>query len=81
MTVSEKRAVSSDVGVKFYISTVHIIKNVLTLIAGIHIAPFGKPYMITFMIVAPVDKTATKDNETITRAFNSFHLLGEQSIK
>ena len=81
MTVSEKRALSSDVGIKFYISTVHIKKNVSTLIASTHIVPFGKSYMVTFMIVAPVDKTTTKDNETITRAFRSFHLLGEQPIK
>jgi hypothetical protein len=33
------------------------------------------------MMITPVDRTATKDNETITRVFNSFHVLGEQPIK
>ena len=80
MIVSEKRALPSDIGIKFYISTAHIKDNVTTLIAGTHIAPFGKPYMVTFTMVSPVDKTATRDNATITRVFRSFHILGEKPI-
>jgi hypothetical protein len=51
------------------------------LMAGIHIVPFEKPYMITFTMFTPMDRTATKDNEIITRVFNSFHSLGERPIK
>ena len=81
MLVSEKRVQPSDTGIKFYISTSHIKGNVTMIVAGIHIVPFEKPYMVTFTMIAPVDRTATKDNETITRVFNSFHVLDEKPIK
>ncbi len=81
MIVSEKRVLPSDAGIKFYISTAHIKGNVTTLVAGMHIVPFEKPYVVIFTMVTPVDPTATADNETITRVFNSFHVLGEQPIK
>ena len=77
MIVSEKRVQSSDVGIKFYISTAHIKGNVTMLTAGIHIVPFDKPYMVTFLMISPVERTVTKDHKTITRVFNSFHVLGE----
>jgi hypothetical protein len=51
------------------------------LVAGIHIVPFEKPYMVTFTMITPVDRTATADNEIITRIFNSFHLLGERPTR
>lgn len=81
MIVSENRMMPSDVGIKFYISTAHIKGKVTMLMAGIHIVPFEKPYMVTFTMITPVDRTATKDNETITWVFNSFHVLGERPIK
>jgi hypothetical protein len=81
MIVSEKRMVPSDAGIKFHISTAHIKGKVTMLMAGIHILPFEKPYLVTFTMITPVDRTATKDNETITRVFNSFHVLGERPIK
>lgn len=79
--VSEKRVLPSDTGVQFYISTGNIKGNAVILVAGVHIVPFEKPYMITFMMITPVDRNATKDNETITRVFNSFHILGERPLK
>ena len=81
MIVSEKRMIPSDVGIKFYISTAHAKGKVTMLIAGEHILPFEKPYMVMFTMITPVDRTATKDNESITRVFNSFHMLGERPIK
>jgi hypothetical protein len=81
MVVSEKRMVPSDIGIKFYISTAHVKDNVPIVIAGIHTIPFEKTYMIMFTMITPLDKTATKDNETITRIFRSFHLLGERPSK
>jgi len=80
MIVSEKRVLPSDTGVQFYISTANIKGNAVILVAGVHIVPFEKPYMITFMMITPVDRNATKDNETITRVF-SFHILGERPLK
>ena len=81
MIVSEKRLVPSDAGIKFYISTAHIKGKVTMLMAGIYIVPFEKPYMVTFTMITPVDRTATKNNETIRQVFNSFHVLGERPIK
>jgi hypothetical protein len=81
MIISEKRVLPSDTGIQFYISTAHIKDNVTTLMAGIHVVPFEKPYMVTFTMITPVDPTATKDHEIITRVFNSFHILGERPMK
>ncbi len=81
MIVSEKQMQPSDAGIKFYISTAHIKGNTAILVAGTHILPYEKPYMVTFMMITPVNRTATKDNETITRVFNSFHVLGERPIR
>lgn len=78
MAVSEKRALPSDTGIKFYISTSHIKGNVTMRVASIHIVPFEKPYMVMFTMISPVDQTATQDNETITGVFNSFHVLGDR---
>lgn len=79
--VSEKRAIPSDSGIKFYISTAQIKGSMTMIMAGIHILPFDKPYMIAFLMVTPMDRTATKDNDTITQILNSFHVLGERPIK
>lgn len=81
MSVSEKQALPSAVGIKFSIATAHRTNNVTTRIAGTHIVPFGKPYIVSFIVVTPVDTTATKDTETMTRVFSSFHLLAERGMK
>jgi len=61
MIVSEKRKVPSEAGISFYISTAHIKGNVTMGVAGIHIVPFEKPDLVSFlMIIIPVDPTATK---------------------
>lgn len=80
MLVSERRVLQSSAGVKFYISTGHTKGNVTMLMAGIHIIPFEKPYVVSFMMTTPVDQTATGDNEALTRVFNSFRVLGEMPI-
>ena len=80
MIVSEKRVVPSDGGIKFYISTAHMKGKLLWLVAGIHILPYEKPYLVTFIMVTPVDKTANKDNEIITKVFNSFYVRGEKIL-
>ncbi len=81
MIVVEREVRPSDVGIKFYISTAHIKGSVTMLVAGTHVLPFEKPYMVTFLMITPVDRTATADNEVITRVFNSFHILGERPIR
>lgn len=81
MIISEKRTLPSNVGVKFYISTAHRTSAGMMTVAGVHILPFGKTHMIAFMMVAPLERAATKDNETIANVFNSFHVLGEKPSK
>lgn len=81
MVVSEKRSLPSEAGAKFYISTALTKGNVTMRSAGTHIVPFEKSYMITFLMISPVDQSASEDNETITKVFNSFHVLDEKPIK
>jgi len=77
--VSERRELASDVGIKFYIATANVItgKGVLG-VAGQHIMPFEKDYVVTFLMITPVDPKATEENETLTNVFNSFHVAGER---
>jgi len=82
MIVSERRALPSNIGVKFYISTAHRTSaGPMMLVAGIHILPFERTHLISFAMVTPLDRAATKDNETIEHVFNSFHVLGEKPSK
>jgi len=81
MIVSKKRVLPSDAGIGFYIQTAHIHGNVTILITGIHLVPFERPDMVSLIMTSPLDRTATRDNETITRIFNSFHLLDESAMK
>lgn len=77
MIVSEKRPLASDVGIKFYIATGSVVENGMVGVAGIHVIPFEKDYMVTFLMIHPVNPKATAENETMTQVFNSFHLIGE----
>jgi len=40
--------------------------------------PFEKDYVVSFLMITPVDPKATEENETITNVFNSFHVAGER---
>jgi PsbP len=78
MTVGERRDLTNDVGIKFYISTLHTRKTGNPIIvAGIHSYPFSKDYSINFVMTAFWDSTANKENEILKTVFNSFHLLHE----
>jgi len=77
--VTERRALPSEVGLKFYIAAGNVVAGKAFIgTAGIHIIPFGKDYMVTFLMTTAVDPKATEENETITNVFNSFHLAGER---
>jgi hypothetical protein len=82
MIVSEKRALPSDVGIKFYISTAHFLDKAVMSVSSIHVMPFGKDYMVNFVMISPVDPKATAENETedetMKKVFNSFHVVGER---
>jgi hypothetical protein len=82
MTVGERRDLTNQIGIKFYISTLHTRKNGNPIIvAGIHSYPFSKDYSINFVMTAFWDNTAKKQNEMLTTVFNSFHLLHEPRNK
>jgi hypothetical protein len=78
MKVGERRDLSNEVGVKFYIATFHTMKaGKPIIVAGIHAFPFDKDYSINFTLTAFWNPPATQENETLTEVFNSFRLMEE----
>lgn len=77
MKVGTVTDLSSETGIKYYISTLHTMKSGRPIIvAGIHEIPFSRDYRIDFIMTTFWDKTADKQNETLKTVFNSFHLVG-----
>lgn len=82
MKVGDRRDLSNDTGVKFYISTLHSMeKGNAIIVAGIHVIPFSGPHMINFVMTTLWDPAAEKNNETLMAVFNSFRLIGEKNAK
>ena len=80
MKVGALTDLSTDFGIKYYISTLHAMKTGRPIIvAGIHEIPFSKNYRIDFIMTAFWDKAAEKQNEMLKAVFNSFHLIGEET--
>lgn len=78
MKVGERRDLSNEFGIKFYIATLNEMKNAKPIIvAGIHAFPFDKDYSVNFTMTAFYDPTAAQENERLTEIFNSFRLIGE----
>ena len=78
MKVGERRDLSNEFGIKFYISTLNEMKNGKSIIvAGIHAFPFNKDYSVNFTMTTFYDPAAAQDNERLTEIFNSFRLIGE----
>ena len=78
MKVGERRDLSNEFGVKFYIATLNEMKNGKPIIvAGIHAFPFNKDYSINFTMTTFYDPAATQENQRLTDVFNSFRLIGE----
>lgn len=84
MIVKEKRTFSSDLAIKFLVSSVHFVKTdkgeVPMFMAGLHYVPFGKPHLITCMITSTIDPKATSGSEVFERIFSTFHLSDEKSL-
>lgn len=79
MTVGERRDLSNDRAIKFYVATLHHLEGgKAVIVAGIHSFPFGKNYSINFLMTAFYDPKATKDQVLLREIFNSFRLLGEE---
>jgi hypothetical protein len=78
MKVGERRDISNEFGVKFYIATLNEMKNGKSIIvAGIHAFPFNKDYSVNFTMTTFYDPAATQENQRLTEVFNSFRLIGE----
>jgi len=78
MKVGERRDLSNEFGIKFYIATLNEMKNGKPIIvAGIHAFPFNKDYSINFTMTTFYDQAATQENQRLTDVFNSFRLIGE----
>jgi hypothetical protein len=78
MKVGERRDLSNQFGIKFYIATLNEMKNGKPIIvAGIHAFPFNKDYSINFTMTTFYDPAATQENQRLTDVFNSFRLIGE----
>jgi hypothetical protein len=78
MKVGERRDLSNEFGIKFYIATLNEIKNGKPIIvAGIHAFPFNKDYSVNFTMTTFYDPAATQEHQRLTEVFNSFRLIGE----
>ncbi len=78
MKVGTVTDLSSEAGIKYYISTLHTMKSGRPIIvAGIHVIPFSKNYRIDFIMTTFWDKAAEKQNDTLKTVFNSFHIVGD----
>jgi hypothetical protein len=78
MNVGDRRDLSNEWAVKFYISTLHTLANKRSIIvAGIHAFPFSEDYGINFLMSAFTDKTAKAEIGALTSVFNSFRLSTE----
>lgn len=81
MVVGDKYHIPSNEAIKFFINTLHFVKTenseFPTIISAIHCFPFDKDYTIRFMIIFAADPKDKAENEALTNAINSFHLVGE----
>ncbi|MET0501764.1 MAG: hypothetical protein ABW172_09620 [Candidatus Binatia bacterium] len=78
MKVGEQSDLSNDFGIKFYLATLHTMKQGKPIIvAGIHCFPFDKDYSVNFTMTTFWDPAATEENDTLAQVLNSFRLVGE----
>ena len=78
MKVGEQSDLSNDIAIKFYLATLHTMKQGNPIIvAGIHCFPFGKDYSINFTMTTFWEPAAVQENETLVQILNSFRLIGE----
>jgi hypothetical protein len=79
MQIGERRDLSTDSAIKFYISTRHkIAGDRSVIVAGIHVVPFSKDYVINFLMTAFLENTPKTEMDALLFVFNSFHMTGEE---
>jgi hypothetical protein len=82
MVVQKKEYRPSEVGIRIYISTLLKLNGGRAVaLSGSSVIPFGKRYMVSFIMVAPLTQNVHKEAPTLTRVFNSFHMLGEHPFR
>ena len=78
MKVGTVTDLSTEQGIKYYISTLHMMKRGRPIIvAGIHDIPFSQNHRIDFIMTTFWNKAAEKQNDTLKTVFNSFHMVGD----
>lgn len=81
MMVADRSVLPSEVGIMFYINTVHFVGDkVLVIVTGIHAIPFDENHLISFVMTGPVNPSAKRENEACQKVFQSFHLSGEKPV-
>jgi hypothetical protein len=64
LVVDETRRRASDAGIGFSIHTTHTTPEGATTVEGMHVFPFGEPYVITLLVVARGAAAAPTEAET-----------------
>ncbi len=78
MKVGTVTDLSTEQGIKYYISTLNMMKSGRPIIvAGIHEIPFSQNHRIDFIMTTFWDKAAEKQNDALKAVFNSFHTVGD----
>lgn len=78
MVVGERHDLSNELGIKYYLATLHNRQaGKPIVVAGIHALPYEKDYSINFVMTAFWTPAAGQEQEILTAIFNSFRLAGE----
>jgi hypothetical protein len=79
MKTGEKRNLSDDYAVKYYLATLHQLKaGSPVVVAGTHAYPFSKDYSVNFIMTA-FHRGNAAENQLLTTVFNSFRMLDSSS--
>jgi hypothetical protein len=79
MKTGEKRNLSDDYAVKYYLATLHQLKTGSpVVVAGTHAYPFSKDYSVNFIMTA-FHRGNAAENQLLTTVFNSFRMLDSSS--
>ena len=75
MKTGERRDLSDEHGIKFYLATLHRMKSGNpVVVAGTHTYPFSKDYSINFIMTA-YHRGDAAESALLTAVFNSFRLI------
>jgi hypothetical protein len=79
MKTGEKRNLSDDYAVKYYLATLNQMKTGSpVIVAGTHAYPFSKDYSVNFIMTA-FHRGNAAENQLLTTVFNSFRMLDSSS--